>query len=253
MKAFSLTHFVFLAVTFAFFAGGCVFVKKLKPKWQNFVFLLCAVICAGGIVYRYGFGFFNRGFSLKTLALQMLQVCNFNLILVILMLIPKCEMARQYSVFFSAICAFTTFVSIPKDWAGRAWYDIYVINSWLNHTFAIALPLFMVSAKRLKPKKEYIWRVVLCVFLYFTVVYGISEILIANNVIKVANSFSFIYRTEGVGLLQFLNKLIPLPYFYLYPLLPLLIAFFYALAWAFKNYTCGEFCNGTKNSKEKGL
>ena len=49
-------------------------------------------------------------------------------------------------------------------------------------------------------------------------------------------SYSFIYDTLGIWVLDFLYWLIPYPYFYLYPLGPIMVAFFYFLAWAFRNY-----------------
>lgn len=251
MTAFSKTHIIYIALTILFFVLGCLLCRKLNKKWQNALFVICALLCSGGIVFRYGFGLGAREFSFKQLALQMLQVCNFNLILVVLMLVPKCELARQYAVYFSMFCAFTTFLSVPSDWNGRAWYDIYVVNSWLNHTFAIALPLFMVASKRLKPQKKYIWRVALCVFIYFTAVYAISEILGAFSILNSQKNFSFVYYADGVVVLQFLRNLIGLPYFYLYPLFPFIVVFFYLLSHIFKNYMVGAFYESRTTAKKE--
>ena len=213
-------------------------ISKLNRKWQNVMFVVGALLCAGGIFYRYGMGLsFEGGFTWKTLGLEMLQVCNFNFILVLLMLIPKFELARQYGIFFSMFAASTTLISLQSNWATMNWYDIQIMNSLLNHVFIIALPLWMLAARRLKPRKEYIWRVAGSVFIYMTVVAIIVTVLMNNGIItEKPPHYSFIYDTYGIEVLDFLWWLIPYPYFYLYPLGPLMVAFFYFLAWAFRNY-----------------
>ena len=126
--------------------------------------------------------------------------------------------------------ALTTFFSPSSSWADLPWYSATILNSWLNHTFAVALPLFMMAARRLKPQKKYVLPVLGCVFAYFTVVAGVSFLLISRGVITAENSFSFVFSTDGIPIFEFLYKLIPAPYFYLYPLLPVLALYFYLLA-----------------------
>lgn len=236
MPVWSLTHFIFLAVTIIFLVSTMFLVSKLNKLGQNIMFIVGAVICAGGIFFRYGMGLTLDGrISLKTLLMQMLQVCNFNFILVILMLIPKLELARQYSFFFSMFAAATTFVSVSPSFANLEWYNISLINSWLNHTFAVALPLWMFASKRLKPQKKYVLPVIGLIFLYFTIVYIISEVLMSKGIITVATSFSFIYDTMKVWLFDLCYSIIPFPYFYLYPILPMLYGFFLGLTRIFKN------------------
>lgn len=242
MTAFGMTHICLLMATLAFLALSCFAVSKMNRWGQNVMFFIAAALCAGGIFYRYGMGLsFEGGLTWKTLALQMLQVCNFNFLLVILMLVPKFELARQYSVFFSMFAASTTLFSISGSWANYNWYDATVLNSWLNHVFAIALPLWMVAAKRLKPEKKYLWWVTALVLVYFTAVYGISEVLIQNGIITPQNSYSFIYDTGKIPVFVWLRELIPYPYFYLLPLVPLMAGFFWLLAKLFKNYRTEKF------------
>ncbi len=240
MTLFSPTHICFLTATVAFLVLSCYAVSRMSRTGQNIMFVLAALLCAGGIFYRYGMGLSTDGeLTLGTLATQMLQVCNFNFVLVILMLIPRCEIARQYSVMFSMFAAMTTFISIPGDWTNRMWYEPTVLNSWLNHLFAIALPMWMVAARRLKPRREYISRVLGCVLVYFTVAYIATAALRVTGVIAPDKSFSFIFDTGNVPILNFLWSVIPYSYFYLLPLMPLLYIFFRLLAIAFRRYeTC---------------
>lgn len=245
MRDFDTTHLMFLTITLAFWVLSSYAVSKMSRKWQNVMFAIGAIMAAGGIFFRYGMGLsFDGGFTFQTLAMQMMQVCNFNLILVLLMLVPRFELARQYSVFFSMFAAFTTLVSIPNVWENYHFLDLQVLNSWLNHVFDIALPMWMIAARRLKPRREYVWKVGACVFGYFTVVAAISTLLIHLGVMTAAHSYSFIFTTDGIGIFELLRSWIPLPYFYLYPIFPLMIGFFYLWAWVFRKYEVEPFALG---------
>jgi len=238
MKPFDQTHLVLLMLTVAFVALTMYAASKLSRRGQNILFALGAFLCAGGIFWRYAMGMTSSfaGLRWDTLAMQMLQVCNFNFLLVLLMLVPKFELARQYSCMFSMFAAATVMLSFPRSWATMNWYDAPVLNFWLNHVFAIALPLWMMAAGRLKPQKKYILPVAGCVVAYFLVVYGCSEWLMGAGKLALENTFSYVYDPEGVGLLEWLYKLIPVPCFYLAPLIPAMLAFFWALTRVFQNY-----------------
>ena len=239
MTPFDKTHLILLMATVGFIAVTMLAASKLSRRGQNILFALGALICAGGVFFRYAMGlsFSPTALNWQTLAIQMLQVCNFNFLLVLLMLVPKFELARQYSFFFSMFAAATVMVSFPRSWANLKWYDTTVLNFWLNHVFAIALPLWMLAAGRLKPQKKYILPVSICVIGYFLAVYGASEWLISKGLLKVENAFSYVYDPGGIGLLEWLYELIGLPCFYLAPLIPAMVAFFWLLTVIFRNYT----------------
>jgi len=144
-------------------------------------------------------------------------------------------------VMFSMFAAATVMLSFPSSWATKHWYDPVVLNFWLNHVFAIALPLWMLAARRLKPKAKFILPVAGCVVAFFLAVYGISEILMRNGLLTLENTYSYVYLPEGVGLLEWLHGLIPVPCFYLAPLIPPMLGFFWLLARIFRSYEVTEF------------
>lgn len=242
MTRFSETHLMLFMATVAFIVLTMYAVSKM-PRWgQNAMFVLGALCCAGGIFFRYGMGLsIEGGISWRTLAVQLLQVCTFNLPLVLLMLVPKFELARQYSIMFSMFAASTTLVSLSSAWVNLNWWDLEILNSWLNHSFAIALPLWMLAAGRLKPQKKYILPVTGCVIAYFLAVYGISEYLIGRGIMTLEKTYSFIYDTDGIGVFEMLYKLIPVPCFYLVPLIPPMLGFFWLLARIFQNWKVEPF------------
>ena len=177
MKSFSTLHYIFLISSLIFILLTMFIVSKLKRRGQNIMFLIGTLCCSLGIFYRYGMGLSLEGkINIITLCKELLQVCSFNFILLPLMLIPKFEIARQYSFFFSMFAASTTLFSVSKVYADMNWYDISFLNSWINHLFAIAVPLWMLAARRLKPQKKYIF-----VLINTHTEYGISTRTISHR------------------------------------------------------------------------
>ena len=249
MKSFDQTHLILLMVTVAFVAVTMFAANKLSRRGQNILFAIGAILCAGGVFFRYAMSMtLAGGLDFETLAIQMLQVCNFNMILVLLMLVPKFELARQYSIMFSMFAAATVMLSIPGRYADSAWYDPEFLNFWLNHVFAIALPLWMLAAGRLKPQKKYIIPVAICVVAYFLICYGCTEWLHETGKLAESTTFSYVYDPKGVGLLEWLFGLIPVPCFYLAPLIPPMLAFFWLLTKIFGKYTVEPY--GRKMAKK---
>ena len=243
MTPFDQNHLMLLMATVGFVALTMFAAAKL-PRWgQNILFVLGALLCAGGVFWRYAMGMTG------SFAIQMLQVCNFNFVLVLLMLVPQFELARQYSFMFSMFAAATVMVSFPKSWETMVWYDIEIMNFWFNHVFAIALPLWMMAAGRLKPQKKYILPVAGCVVAYFLVCYGCTEWLRDIGKIAADKSFSYVYDPGGIGLLEWMYQLIPTPCFYLLPLIPFMLLFFWGLTAMFKNYEVEPFGKAKKHRK----
>lgn len=233
MRSFDQNHLLLLMGTVALVLVGMYAANKMRRRGQNVLFVLCALLCAGGVFFRYAMNLsFHPGkLHWQTLVVQLLQVCNFNFVLVILMLVPRFELARQYSFMFSMFAAATVMLSIPKSFANGPWYDLSLMNFWFNHVFAIALPLWMLASGRFKPQKRFVLPVSGCVVTYFLVVYGCTEWLTAKGILTGGKTFSYVYDPEGVGVLEVLHKWIPVPCLYLVPLIPAMIGFFYLLCW----------------------
>lgn len=213
---------------------SCLAVAKMPRKWQNVMIVISVVICSSAIFYRFAMGLsWEGGLDLKTLLLQQLQVCNFNFILLPLMLIPKFKLARQYSFYFSMFAAATTLVALNTRWGGAPWYEPIVFNSWLYHSFAIICPLWMFAARGLRPERKYILPVSGCVFGYFTLVYIISEILKGAGIMAESQSFSYIYNTDGIPVLHTFHKWIGVPYWHLAPAFVIVVIFFFLLSLPF--------------------
>ena len=246
MRLFDSTHIIFMLVTAAFLVLSSIAVSKMSRLWQDVAFAAAALICAAGIFYRYGMGLsWEGGIMPRTLLLELLQVCNFNFLLLPLCLVPRFKLARQYAVCFSMFAAATTFLSISSSFANYAWHDPQVLNSWINHVFAVACPLWMLVSGRERPSRKYLPWVSLCVFAYFTIVYLISEALIGKGIITEATSFSFIYKTDGIPLLDQFHAIIPYPYFHLYPVHAIYVFFLMGICYPF-NKSVFFKANGSK-------
>lgn len=236
MTTGSVPHIILFLTTVIFLFISSLLISKMSKKTQNIMFIIAAILGSSGVFFRYAMtSSFNSGIHIDTLLIQMLQVCNFNFILLPLMLIPKFEIARQYSIFFSMFAASTTLFSIPVSFNSYKWNDITILNFWFNHVFAIALPLWMLSSKRLYPNKKYIPIVSICVFLYFSIVYLATEGLMALNILPPGSSFSYVHDPKGMPVISTLYKIIGIPFVHLIPIFPVLIGFFYLWSIPFKN------------------
>ena len=234
MTTFSIEHICLLFATVLFFVGSYFAVAKMPAKLQQVMFIIAAVLGSGGIFFRYAMNLgFEGNLRFDALFVQILQVCNFNFVLLPLMLIPKLELPRQYSVFFSMFAASTTLFSIPQSFAGKEWYDPEMLNFWFNHVFAIALPIWMMAAGRLRPQRKYIWPVTACVFAYFTVVYVVSSLLMYYQLPTYGCSFSYVHDPKGMPIITQLYELIGGPYVHLLPLIVVLIGIFYLFSLPF--------------------
>ena len=231
MTVGSAQHIILFLATAVFAILSSLAVAKMPRKWQNTMIAIAAFVSVSAIFYRYAMGLsWEGGIDVQSLLIQQLQVCNFNFILLPLMLVPKFKLVRQYGFFFSMFAASTTLVALSSSWAGLPWYTPTVLNSWIYHSFAIICPLWMFATGGLRPERKYVLPVSGCVFGYFTLVYGICEILKGEGIIAAEQSFSYIYNADGIPLLSIFYNWIGLPYFHLVPSFILAIAFFYLLS-----------------------
>lgn len=213
---------------------SCLAIAKMPRRWQDVMIVISVVICSSAIFYRYGMGLsWEGGITWKTFLLQMMQVCNFNFILLPLMLIPKFKLARQYSFYFSMFAASTTLFALNNNWGGANWYEPVVFNSWLYHSFAMICPLWMFASGRLRPERKYLIPVSASVFGYFSIVYAISEVLKGVGIMAENQSFSYIYNTDGIPILSTFHKWIGVPYWHLAPAFAIVVAFFCLLSLPF--------------------
>lgn len=237
MTVGSPSHIILFLITAAFMALSSIAVSKMPRRWQDVMIVISVLICSGCLFYRFAMGLsWEGGITLEPLLLQQLQVCNFNFILLPLMLVPRFKILRQYSFYFSMFAASTTLFALNSRWGGLPWYAPTVFNSWLYHSFAIICPLWMFASGRLRPERKYILPVSGCVFGYFTAVYIISEVLIKAGIITEETSFSYIYNTDGIPILDTFHKWIDVPYFHLYPAFVIVVAFFILLSLPFNRY-----------------
>ncbi len=239
MKSFSVEHILLLLGTVLFLVLSCVAITKLNRRWQNVMFIIAAVLGAGGIFFRYAMNMqLTADLKIDVLLTQTLQVCNFNFFLLPLMLIPRLEIARQYSVYFSMFAAATVMFSIPSSYASMEWYDPTLLNFWFNHVFAVALPLWMMASGALRPRKDYILKVSVSVLGYFTAVFIISSILFKLGLATVDScGFSYVWDPRGMPLITQLYELIGIPYVHLLPLIPPLVGFFYLFNYLFERFS----------------
>lgn len=211
----------------------CV-VKYSKERVQNVIIYAAIGVCVFGIFFLHGTRYFTT-LDLKNLLIQMLQVCNFNFILLPLCLFKKNELARQYLFFFSMPMALSTFVSYPSDIEESMWYSIKCLTFWSNHFLIALTPCLMLATRKFKPRKEYVPKVVLCVFIYFLTAF-VGNYILNGFSIEGPHNHSYTMESGAIMLLKPIYKLIPIPFVYLFPIAPVLLLFYWIVTKLFENY-----------------
>lgn len=213
-------------------------IKHSSEKIQNVIIYTLVGICTSGIFFLHATKY-GTTLDLKNLLIQMFQVCNFNFILLPLCLFKKNELARQYLFFFSMPMALSTFVSYPSDVENSMWYSIVCLTFWINHFLIALMPILMIASKRFKPRKEYVSKVVICVFIYFLVAF-IANYTLNGFAIEGAHNHSYTMGPDGIMLLEPLYKLIQVPFIYLFPVAPVLLLFYWIITKIFTKYTIND-------------
>ena len=209
-------------------------VAKSKEKVQYIVITTVGLIAVFGIFFLHGTHYFTE-LDFYNLGKQMFQVCNFNLILIPLALFKRNELARQYLFYFSMPAALSTFVTYPSDVENSLWYSLVTITFWVNHLFIALTPILLVASKRFKPHINYVPKVVVCIMLYFGAAFLVNYAINGWSVTGGSN-LSYTMSSGSIMILKPLFKLIPIPYVYLLPIVPVLLLIYYLIAFAFKNY-----------------
>jgi uncharacterized membrane protein YwaF len=226
-------------------------VKKSSAKVQNIIIVSLVSICVIGIFFLHG-THYGTELDIQNLLIQMLQVCNFNFILLPLCLFKKNELARQYLFYFSMPMAMSTFVSYPSDVANSMWYSIVCLTFWINHFLISLIPILMIATRKFKPRKEYVLKVIVCMFIYFSIAFIANYILNGFSIIG-GHNHSYTMGPGGIMLLKPIYELIPIPYIYLFVLIPIFISVYILISKCFEKYCVNEDFGFICNKKGEGL
>ena len=244
-----ISHILMIVISIVLSVLLFVIVSKANDKVQNFIITIVGLISVFGIFFLHGTHYFTE-LDIYNLGKQMFQVCNFNFILIPLALFKRNELARQYLFYFSMPAALSTFVTYPSDVQNSMWYSPVALTFWINHLFIALTPILMIASKRFKPHIKYIPKVLLCIIIYFGLAFFVNFALNGWSVSGDSN-LSYTMDSGGIMILKPLFKLIPIPYLYLLPLIPILAIVYYLIAFMFKNYIVKESFGFTLK-KDKG-
>lgn len=227
-------HISMLVATILIIALLMFIASKVSRFWQDVMIYSATAICMIGILFLH-LTHYGKELDFKNFFIQMFQVCNFNFILLPLSLIKKNELARQYLFMFSMFCAASTFVAYPSDVENSMWYSIVTLNFWIDHMMIVLVPMLMIATRRFKPQFKYVIWVGICVLLYFFSAFLLNWGL-NGWTFDGGSNYSYTMSPDSIMILQPFFKWIPIPYVYLLPVWVVFVAFFYFLAFCFKNY-----------------
>ena len=214
-----MAHMLMVLISLLIGFGLFFLVKYSNEKVQKRIIFTLVGVCMLGIFFLHG--------TKKNLLIQMFQVCNFNFILLPMCLFKRNELARQYLFLFSMPMALSTFISYPSDVAGSMWYSIVCLTFWCNHFLIVLIPILMIATKKFKPQKKYIYKVILCIFMYFLIAFFANYILNGFQLYG-GHNHSYTMDPGGIMLLKPMYDLIPIPFIYLLPV-GVILFFVYSL------------------------
>lgn len=240
MTLYGLPHFMMILATIVIIAILMIIIRFLPYVWQNVMIYSLTFLCMAGIFFLHG-THYGTSFDPLNLLRQQLQVCNFNFILLPICLIKRNELGRQYLLCFSMFAALSTFAAYPSDVQNSMWNSVVAMTFWVNHSLIVAIPLLMVAARRLKPQKEYVWPVLMCVFLYFLVAFFGNSILNGFDFNNFQYNYSYTMGPGSIMVLEPFYNMWPMPFMYLLPLAPFILGLLYFFAFIFKKYRVRKF------------
>lgn len=197
---------------------GMIVFARIPKLAQRIGVTVIALSIPLAIFYRYQI---NYDISVGKALEQLLQVCNFNFVTAILILLPN-KYIRNYAFYIQSLAAATVFASVSNSFKGQPIYSMEMLSFWYYHLMAFALPLFMMTTKQYKPERKYILPSLIMFIVYLGAVTVICYLLhlYSSDYVDSYPKYSFVYDTYGIPIFEKLYDLIKLPFVYLLPLAP---------------------------------
>lgn len=241
MVKWGIAHFLVLFFAIIFIVAGCIFLPKLKPKYQNAFFWLFALSCTFVILWR--FIIYYEHYSIDVLFRITLQVCNFNYFILPLACIKKFKFVKHYLFFTQAQGALFMFFAGDGFVASAKVYDLGTITYWYYHWVPIAFPIFMIACKQFYPERKYILPNFVATLGYYYIVTIGNNHLMKHRGYDIISTFSNTYQTSGNSILSALYAFLPVPTLYLVPVFLFCLINCYIVTYIF------EIIRESKNAK----
>jgi len=230
LKTFNALFFALVGITVVFI---WLFTHLLKDKSDKTKTLFLTVFCVANIilffVYKFllsrdtsfleasenGFNWFNE---------LPLQLCNINMFLIPLGALTKNRGIMGFSFFMAPFGAIMAILCPEPAFNG---YSILLSRMWgfyLTHFMIIISGLLLRTLKLYKPEIKDLPKVFLTIAILGGVITGVNYLIRGLGLCGFANYF-FTMGDGGIGLLAFFWNLVKVPYFYLIPAFPILLAY----------------------------
>lgn len=216
MVKWGYAHYLVLFLGVALIVLGCIFLPRLKKKYQLLTFWFLAISTTFVILWRFIIHYEQT--TIDVLFRLTLQVCNFNFLILPLACIRKFKFPKHYLLFVQALGALFMFFAGDGFKTSGKIYDFDIITYWYYHWVPIALPIFMIACKEFTPKRKYIIPTFLALLGYFYLVTVGNSHLMAHRGYNISNTYSSVFYSENSSLLSALYDFIPVPMLYLLPI-----------------------------------
>lgn len=221
---FKPTHFIMMLFIPIIFCSIYFLLKNKKSKTIKISLLvICGVNAAIYISYKLVMAFtFEEFVILNELPLHL---CNLNLILMPLTICIKNQKFRDfffgYFFFVGGIAALCGILFYDSVFTGRSTLSYAVLIYFIYHSTLFVLPYIFVGLGLYKPKINDAWKAMVVLVSLAFVMHILNLILRATGACSISNYFYTMGMPENpvLGLLQ---KLIPIPFLYMLPIVPIL-------------------------------
>ncbi len=223
---------VFITV-FAFFLllliGSSLLLRRKSERTRRIVLVAaCLVTLAGFFVYKYclsidkeydvayaSMGGFNWWSELP------LHLCNINMILIPVAVLTKRRPLMSFCFFLGPLGATLALVMPGMGFGGYSLLLPRMLGYYGTHFMIVIEALAIVCYGLYRPSFRDLPRTLLTIAAVGLVIFGIDVLLRTTGLGPKANYF-FAMESEGNPVLDIFHGLIPLPYLYLLPCLPII-------------------------------
>lgn len=239
LDKWGLAHFIVIIFSLLFIISGCIVIPKLKKRTQTIIFWILALSSSLVTIWRFVFLFDD--YEIDVIFKLTLQICNFNFLILPLACIKRFKLIRHYLLFFQLVGALLMYFFYDQYLAATSLLELESLTYWYYHLIPIALPIFMIAAKRFKTEKKYVFPTFICMISYFYLVTVGNSHLMTYRGYSIQNTYSSMFFTNENSILEALYDFLPVPMLYLAPIYLYLLLTWYVVCYLFKNYPKSEW------------
>ena len=161
-----------------------------------------------------------------------LNLCNLGIILTVVGLMADSKPILGFVFFTNSLGAFAAMIVPPMEFSGFSILVPRIAGYYLTHIAVMLIMPILAGLKLFRPRYSDILPVLLALFATTLVITGINLLFIKTGLSEAANYF-YTMDPNGISILEFLYKLIPIPWVYQLPLIVIAVPYMLIVSFFF--------------------